>query len=80
MTDTSSQAEDVRLRVLGGMSHARRFSMATGWSASVRDLIRGSLRKQFPEASEQQLHRLLAERWLGPDLAAKVYGAVTANG
>lgn len=80
MTDTSSQAEAVRLRVLGGMSPARRFSMATGWSASVRDLIRGSLRKQFPDASDKQLRRLLAERMLGQDLAVKAYGAVIADG
>ena len=29
--------------------------------------------QQFSDASEAQLHRLFAERWLGSELAAKVY-------
>lgn len=80
MTDTSIQAEVVRLRALGAMSPARRFSMATGWSASLRDMIRGSLQKQFPLATEDQLRRLLADRWLGADVAARVYGAAATHG
>ena len=74
MNDTSATAEQVRLRALRGMSPARRFSIALGWSQSVRDMSRASLRKQFPDHDENELRRLIAERFLGPELATKVYG------
>lgn len=79
-TDTSSLVEKVRLRALQTMSPARRFSLAAGWSQSVRELTRSSVRKQFPEASERELVRLLADRWLGEELATKVYGPKHTHG
>lgn len=80
MTDTDSQSEEVRLRILRAMSPARRLTLAVGWSTALRDMTRAGLRQQFSGASETRLSRLFAERWLGPELAAKVYGALDAHG
>jgi hypothetical protein len=80
MNDTTDEAERVRLRALRAMSPARRLAMATGWSQSVREMSRAGLRRQFPQASERHLHRLLVERVLGPELALKAYGPLNQHG
>lgn len=80
MNDTSPEAEEVRLRVLRAMSPARRLSLALGWSSSVRGMVRASLKRQFPDATEAQRHRMFAERCLGPELATKAYGKMDGHG
>jgi|JI61114DRNA_FD_contig_31_5018685_length_448_multi_2_in_0_out_0_2 hypothetical protein len=80
MTDTDRKAEDARLRALRAMSPERRLSLAVGWSKSVREMTRSGLRQQFPQLNEREMLRLLAVRWLGEDLAMKVYGPIDAHG
>jgi len=80
MNDTSAKAEQVRLCALRAMSPTRRLSMALGWSQSMRELSRAGLRRQFPNFSEQELHRLMAERVLGTELALKAYGPMNSHG
>jgi len=79
MTDTSPEAEEVRIRALRKMSPARRLQMALGWSNALRDLIKANLRRQFHDATDATLSRMLADRWLGPELAAKAYGPLHAD-
>lgn len=80
MNDTSPTAETIRLRALQAMSPARRLSLALGWSRSVRELMQSSLLQQHPQMPPQDLHRLLAERLLGKDLALKAYGPLPGHG
>jgi hypothetical protein len=80
MNDTSAKAEQVRLCALRAMSPTRQLSMALGWSQSMRELSRAGLRRQFPNFSEQDLHRLMAERVLGTELALKAYGPMNSHG
>jgi hypothetical protein len=80
MNDTSTQAEEMRLRILRAMPPSRRLAMAAGWSSSLRQMTRNSLKKEFGTASEMEIKRLMAERWLGPELATKVYGPVVYHG
>lgn len=80
MNDTSPTAETIRLRALQAMSPARRLSLALGWSRSVRELMQSSLLQQHPHMPPQGLHRLLAERLLGKDLALKAYGPLPGHG
>ncbi len=79
MNDTTAKADAVRLNVLRAMSPARRLSMATSWSMALRDMIQAGLKKEFNDATDLQRKRLLADRWLGADLAAKVYGPHQAS-
>jgi hypothetical protein len=74
MNDSSSEADAVRLTLIQGMSPSRRLAMATGWSSAMRELVRSNLKTQFAGESEAFLQRLFAERWLGRELAVKVYG------
>ncbi len=80
MTDTTIQAEQIRLRALQTMTPTKRLSMAVGWSQSVREMSRAALRRQFPHFTEAELHRHLSERLLGPELATKVYGPLNVHG
>jgi len=34
---------------------------------------------RHPQATPAELHRLLADLWLGPELAARVYGPLPSN-
>ena len=80
MKDTSAQADEMRLRILRAMPPSRRLGMAVGWSSSLRELTLSRLKKEFDTASEPEIKRLLADRWLGPQLAAKVYGPEVFHG
>lgn len=80
MTDSGLQTEDVRLSVLRAMSPARRLGLAIGWSRSVRDLSRAALQARFPELGERRIDRLLADKLLGPEIAAKAYGPIRIDG
>lgn len=80
MKDTTIQAEQARLSALRAMSPAKRLTLALGWSQAVRDLCRQGLKREFPQATEMELQRLLADRLLGPELATKAYGPLNAHG
>jgi hypothetical protein len=43
---------------------------------TVRLLALEGLRQRYQHAAEPALERRLADMWLGPDLAARVYGAI----
>jgi len=80
MTDTDPKAEAARLKALRAMSPARRLGLAIGWSRSVRELNRAALQRQYPELAERRINRLLADKLLGPEIAAKAYGTVRTDG
>lgn len=80
MTDTDQQTESLRLQLFRRMSPARRLAMATGWSTSLRQMSRAALRQQHADEPEERLRRRFAERWLGPELAAKVYPLTETHG
>ncbi|MCX6876679.1 MAG: hypothetical protein NTW21_23155 [Verrucomicrobia bacterium] len=80
MNDSQPQAEAVRLRILRAMSPARRLALAAGWTASLRTLIRARVAEESGAATALRQRRLFAERWLGPELALKVYGPLDSHG
>ena len=80
MNDTSHEAEAVQMRLLRAMPPERRLAMAVRWSTSLREMIRAKLRQENPEATEAHVHRLLADRWLGAELAARIYGPINLHG
>jgi hypothetical protein len=80
MNDTSPEAAEVQMRIFRAMPPARRLGIALSWSMGLRDMIKAKLRQDNPGASEAMLLRLLADRWLGPELATKVYGPHSAYG
>jgi len=80
MNDTSPEAAAVQLEVLRKMEPWRRLRLAMSWSTSLRDMIRASLRDENREASEETIDRMLADRWLGPELAADFFDWKSRHG
>ena len=52
----------------------RKMEMLAELNASVKAIALSGLRKRYPQASETQLQRYLADLLLGESLARKVYG------
>jgi hypothetical protein len=46
---------------------------------TLKMLALSDLRRRYPRASEAQLQRRLAERWLGTELALRVYGPLSED-
>ena len=73
--DTSPEAERVLIELLRQAPAWRRLQLADRMSATVRNLCLGGLRSRHPKSSEAELRRRFADIHLGPELAAKAYGA-----
>lgn len=80
MTDTSIEAAAIQVRILRAMPPGRRLALAAGWSGSLRSMIRAKVRDENLGATPARLHRIFADRWLGPELATAVYGPPNPNG
>jgi len=73
-TDTSPAIEALQVRLLRTAPSWRKMEMLAGLNASARKLALAGLRQRFPQASEAELKRRLADLLLGPELARKVIG------
>ena len=73
-SDTHPKMESLQTQLWRQASPTRKMNMLAQLNSSVRMLALTGLRSQFPQASEAELHRKLADLLLGEDLARKVYG------
>lgn len=73
-TDTHPKMEALQIELLRRATPARKMEMLAGLNASLRVLAMSGLRSSYPQASETQLKRRLADLVLGKGLARKVYG------
>lgn len=72
--DTSRTAEALQLDLLRKAPTGKRLRVAAEMSEAVMLLSRIGVRRRNPGASAAELQRLEAEAFLGPALAARVYG------
>jgi hypothetical protein len=77
--DTPPNAERVLIELLRGATPARKMAMLLEANRTARTLALTGLRERHPQDSPAGLRRRLADLWLGPDLAAKAYGARPAR-
>ena len=73
-SDTHPKMEALQIQLWRQASPTRKMTMLAQLNSSARLLALTGLRSQFPQASEAELHRKLADLLLGEDLARKVYG------
>lgn len=78
LSDTSPEAEQVLLELLRQAPIQRKLELMGQLNAMAKSLALNNLRRQYPHASEAELRRHLADRLLGPELAAVVYGPLPA--
>ena len=78
-TDTSPEAEAVLIEVLRVMPPWRKLQLVSRLNTRLRTLAMSGLRQRYPYASPDELRRHLADRLLGPELAAQVYGPISSS-
>ena len=74
LSDTTPEADAIRLQLLRQTPIWRKLQLMTELNDMTRIVALGSLRQQYPQAAEDELQRMLADRLLGQELAAAVYG------
>lgn len=78
-SDTEPEAEAVLLQLLRQAPVWRKWQMMAQLNSMAKSLALSDLRQQCPQATEAELHRRLADRWLGAELALAVYGPLTSE-
>ena len=76
--DTHPKMEALQIELWRQASPTKKMNMLAQLNESVRTLAMAGLRSQYPQASEAELRRKLADLLLGEELALKVFGD-TAN-
>lgn len=71
-TDTQPEAEAVLLALLRQTPVWRKLQLMDQLNQMTRSLAMGDLRQQHPAADERELHRMLAERLFGRDVARQL--------
>lgn len=79
-TDTRPEAEAVLIQLTRQAPPWRKLQMMGQLNKSARTLMMSGLRTRYPQATEAELQRRLADLLLGADLALEVYGPVDNNG
>jgi hypothetical protein len=73
-SDTDPKVEALQVQLLRTASPWRKMEMMAGLNASARSLALAGLRLRYPDASEDEIRRRLAELLLGHELSQKVLG------
>jgi len=66
--------EALQIKLLREVPSWRKMEMLVSLNASAQELALAGLHRRYPEASQSELHRRLADLLLGEELARKVYG------
>ena len=74
LTDTSPEAERVLIELARRTPPWRKVELMTGMYRMVWELSWTGLQQRYPQASDGELRRRLADLLLGPELAALAYG------
>lgn len=74
LTDTSPAAERLQIELMRQAPSWRKVYLVGQMTEAVRLLALTGLRQRHPQATPEQLQRLLADLWLGTELATRVYG------
>jgi hypothetical protein len=74
--DTDPRVEALQIELWRQASPTRKMHMLAQLNASARILALAGLRSRYPNATETELRRRLADLILGEELARKVYGEI----
>lgn len=75
--DTHPRMEALQIQLWRQASPTRKMTMLAQLNESTRMLALAGLRTQYPQASESEIRRRLADLLLGEECARKVYGEVS---
>lgn len=72
-SDTNPKIEQMQIEFIRRMPAWKKFAMVDGLNETVKTLAMSGIRERHPNATPQQVRRMLAELMLGTELAQKVY-------
>lgn len=72
--DTHPKMEALQIELIRYMPSWKKMTMVDSLNETVKSLALNGIRQRHPEATPEQLRRMLAEMMLGAELARKVYG------
>lgn len=72
--DTPPKVEALQIELIRQMPMWKKMAMVESLNDTVKTLALSEIRRQHPEASPEQIRRLLAEAILGAEMAKRVYG------
>jgi predicted component of type VI protein secretion system len=75
-SDTHPKMEALQIQLWRQASPTRKMHMLAQLNASARMLALAGLHSQYPQDSDAELRRRLADLLLGKELARKVYGEI----
>ena len=80
VSNTPLNIENLQLDLLRQAPSWRKAEMLGQMYQTVKQLALCGLRERYPNASEDELKRRLADQILGPELALQVYGPLQVVG
>lgn len=75
-SDTHPQMEALQIELIRRMPPWKKIAMVDSLNETVKTLALEGVKQRHPEATPEQLRRILADTMLGVELAQKVYGHV----
>ena len=72
-SDTHPKMEALQIELIRRMPSWKKMAMVDSLNETVKALALGGIRQRHPDATPEQLRRMLAEMMLGAELARKVY-------
>ena len=72
-SDTHPKMEALQIEFIRRMPARKKFAIVDGLNETVKTLAPTGIRQRHPNETPEQIHRLLAGRMLGEELARKVY-------
>ena len=72
-SDTHPKIEKMQIEFIRRMTTWKKFAIVDGLNETVKTLAVSGIKQRHPNATPQQIHRMLAELMLGAELARKVY-------
>jgi hypothetical protein len=72
-SDTHPKMERMQIEFIRRMPAWKKIAMVDGLNETVKTLAMSGIKQRHPNATPQQIQRMLAELMLGAELARKVY-------
>jgi len=71
--DTHPKMEQLQIELIRRMPSWKKISIVDGLNETVKTLADSGVKQRHPNATQKQIHRMLADLMLGAELAQKVY-------
>ena len=72
-SDTHPKIEQMQIEFIRRMPLWKKFAIVDGLNETVKTLAIAGIKQRKPNATPEQIHRILAALMLGEELARKVY-------